>query len=54
MKRYEVSDEEWAFLDPLIPESKAKTGRPARDRRQMLNGIRWILSTGALWRDLPE
>lgn len=54
MKRHEVSDEEWAFLDPLIHKSKAKTGRPPRDRRQMLNGIMWILSTGAQWRDLPE
>jgi len=54
MKQHEVSDEEWTFLDPLIPESKAKTGRPARDRPQMLNGILWILSTGARWRDLPE
>ena len=54
MKRHEVSEEEWAILDPLIPQSQAKTGRPARDRRQMLNGILWILSTGAQWRDLPE
>ena len=54
MKRHEVSEEEWAILDPLIPKSEAKTGRPPRDRRQMLNGILWILSTGAQWRDLPE
>jgi transposase len=54
MKRHEVSEEEWAILDPLIPKSKAKTGRPSRDRREMLNGILWILSTGSGWRDLPE
>jgi transposase len=54
MKRHEVSEEEWAILDPLIPQSKAKTGRPSRDRRQMLNGVLWILSTGSGWRDLPE
>ena len=54
MKRHEVSEEAWAILDPLIPKSEAKTGRPPRDRRQMLNGILWILSTGAQWRDLPE
>jgi transposase len=54
MKRHEVSEEEWAILDPLIPKSEARTGRPPRDRRQMLNGILWILSTGAQWRDLPE
>ena len=54
MKRHEVSDEEWSLLDPLIPKPVAKTGRPPRDRRQMLNGVLWILSTGAQWRDLPE
>jgi transposase len=54
MKRHEVSEEEWALLDPLIPKPIAKTGRPPRDRRQMLNGVLWILSTGAQWRDLPE
>ena len=54
MKRHEVSDEEWAILEPLLPKSHAKTGRPPRDLRQMLNGLMWILSTGASWRDLPE
>lgn len=54
MKRHEVSDEEWAMLEPLLPKSNAKTGRPRRDLRQMLNGLMWILATGAPWRDLPE
>jgi len=53
-KRHDVSDEEWAILDSVIPKSTATTGRPARDRREMLNGVLWILSTGAQWRDLPE
>jgi transposase len=46
-KRHEVSEEEWAILDSVIPKSPAKTGRPARDRREMLNGLLWILCTGA-------
>jgi transposase len=54
MKRHEVSEEEWAILEPLLPKSQAKTGRPPRDLRQMVNGLMWILSTGAPWRDLPE
>lgn len=54
MKRHEVSDDEWAILKPLIPESDAKTGRPAKCPRQMLNGVLWVLNTGAAWRDLPE
>lgn len=54
MKRHELHDREWEILEPLLPKSTAKTGRPRRDLRQMLNGILWILSTGAQWRDLPE
>jgi transposase len=54
VRRHEVTDQEWEFLDPLIPRSVAKTGRKPRDRRTLLNGIMWILRTGAPWRDLPE
>jgi len=54
MKRHELTDEQWALVEGLIPASTARTGRPARDRREMLNGIFWILHTGAPWRDLPE
>jgi transposase len=54
VRRHEVTDVEWEFLDPLIPRSAAKTGRKPKDRRTMLNGMMWILRTGAPWRDLPE
>jgi transposase len=54
MKRHELTDEQWVLVEPQVPRSKARTGRPASDRRQMLNGIFWILGTGAPWRDLPE
>ena len=54
MKRHELTDEQWALVEPLIPESTALTGRPARDRRTLLNGIFWILCTGVPWRDLHE
>ena len=54
MKRHEFTDEQWAVVEPLIPRSAAKTGRPASDRRLVVNGIFWLLSTGAPWRDLPE
>ena len=53
MERHELTDEQWALAEPLIPRSVAKTGRPAKDRRLMLNGIFWALCTGAPWRDLP-
>jgi len=54
MKRHELTDEQWALVEPHLPLSTARTGRPARDRRTLLNGIFWVLSTGAPWRDLPE
>jgi transposase len=54
MKRHELTDEQWAWVEPHLPRSTARTGRPARDRRTLLNGIFWILATGAPWRDLPE
>lgn len=38
----------------LPPERKAKGGRPAKDNRQMLDGILYWLNTGIAWRDLPE
>lgn len=50
--RQQLSKEQWERIRPLIPKNKAG-GRPARDRRVLLNGILWILRTGAPWRDLP-
>jgi transposase len=54
MRRHALTDEQWQLIDPLVPRSTATTGRPPRDRRLMLDGIFWILGTGAPWRDLPE
>jgi transposase len=54
MKRHELTDEQWELVQPLIPVKSARTGRPPKEPRQMLNGIFWILGTGAPWRDLPE
>lgn len=54
MKRHEVTEEQWMAVEPLIPQLKARTGRPARPARVMLNGMLWTLRTGAPWRDLPE
>lgn len=54
MKRHELSDEQWHLIQPILPQRTAKTGRPPSNPRVMLNGILWILRTGAPWRDLPE
>jgi transposase len=47
VQRYELSDVQWERLQPLLPPQKAQTGRPASDHRQIINGILWILRTGA-------
>jgi transposase len=55
-KRYpsDVTDREWAELEPFIP--KVKTGgRPAKyERRELVNGILYVLRTGGSWRMLPH
>ena len=54
MNRGDLTNEQWARLEPLLPPQKPKTGRPALDHRPKVNGIVWVLRTGAPWRDLPE
>src|SRR5258708_6824690 len=49
--RFDVSDEEWALLEPLMPKSR-KSGRA--DDRKIMNAIFYVLRTGMPWRDLPE
>ena len=52
MARYEVTDEQWELLKGLLPK-QARGGRWL-NHRTMLNGMLWILRSGAPWRDLPE
>ena len=54
MGRGDLTDEQWQQLQPLLPPQKPTTGRPAKDHRTIINGILWVLRTGAPWRDLPE
>ena len=56
-RREELSDEQWAIIEPLLGKMPRRTdgrGRPWRDNREVINGILWILRTGAPWADLPE
>ncbi|MFD8844396.1 IS5 family transposase [Streptomyces pseudogriseolus] len=52
MRRHELSDAEWAFVQPLLPRSER--GRRRLDDRTVLNGIVWKFRTGTAWRDVPE
>jgi len=57
MARCELSDDHWKRIEPLLlrpKERRKKGGRPPVDRRMVVNGICWVLRTGAPWRDLPE
>jgi transposase len=54
MNRHDLTDKQWARLLPLLPPQKPWTGRPNEDHRRIINGILWILRTGAPWPDLPE
>jgi transposase len=50
--RYELSDYEWSVIRPMLPNKPR--GVPRVDDRRILNGIFWVLRSGAPWRDLPE
>ena len=52
-RRHELTDAQWEAVRDLLPAPKARGRRP-RPARDMLNGMMWILRTGAPWRDLPE
>ena len=54
MSRQERTDRQWEPLAPLRPPERPATGRPSRDQRTILNGLRWKRRTGAPWRDVPE
>ena len=53
MNRGDLTNTEWARLEPLLPPQKPEVGRPNKDHRTIINGILWINRTGAPWRDLP-
>jgi len=52
MARFDLTDEEWAIIAPLLPAPGR--GPKRKDDRMVLDGIFYILRTGAPWRDLPE
>ena len=53
----DLTDDQWNLLEPCIPLPTRRQdgrGRPWKDRRAVLNGILWVLRTGAPWADLPD
>ena len=51
--RHDISDKTWAVLSPLLPGQPGQWSGIAKDNRKFINGVFWILRTGAPWRDLP-
>ena len=53
MGRGDLTNEQWARLEPLLPRGK-KPGRPPKhSKRQLIDGVRFRVRTGVPWRDLP-
>jgi transposase len=53
-RRFEITDDEWERLAPLLPSTTPRRGGRWRDHRQSLSGIVFRVRTGIPWRDLPE
>lgn len=53
MGRIQLTDSQWAFIQPLLPPP-ARTGRPRADDRRTIEGILYVLITGCGWQDLPR
>ena len=53
----DLTDQQWKILGPLVPEPARRRdgrGRPWKERRAVLNGILWVLRTGAPWVEVPD
>ncbi len=50
-----LTDQQWSLLEPLLAHPvSVKGGRPRRPDREVLDGILWVLKTGAQWNELPS
>ena len=50
----DLSDEEWALIEPLIPPGKSGGGKRRVNMREVVNGLMYVLSTGCQWRAIPK
>ncbi len=51
MRRHELSDEQWDLIKERLPRSGR--GGQGKDHHRVIDGVLWVLGTGAAWRDLP-
>ena len=50
----DITDEQWAVVQAHLPERTNNRGRPRQDDRAILNGILWVMRTGAPWGDMLD
>ena len=50
----DLTDEEWTYVEPLIPPAKKGGGKRRTGMRAAMDGVMYILSTGCQWRALPK
>ena len=53
----DLTDKQWEEIKGYLPKEEFREGgrgRPRQDARSVLNGVLWILRTGAPWKDLPD
>ena len=51
---HDLTDEEWAWVAPLIPPAKRGGNKRTVDVREIVNGLMYLLGTGCQWRDIPK
>jgi len=51
--RYELTEEQWKKVEPLISGKVTDRGQPGKDNRLFVNGCLWIIRSGAMWHHLP-
>ena len=51
---HDLTDEEWAEIEPLIPPAKPGGNKRTVNIREVVNGLMYILGTGCQWRDIPK
>ena len=52
--RGDLNAAQWKRIAPLLPPQKPALGRPNNNHQTIINGILWVLRTGAPWRDVPD
>ena len=50
----DLTDDEWALVEPLIPPAKRGGGKRSVDMREVVNALMYVLSTGCQWRAIPK